>query len=51
VDIFFFGDMVWINKMNIAEDKKNAMTILSTNPCQMFISGKNQWMLTDNASF
>jgi hypothetical protein len=26
--------------MNIAEVKKNAMTILSTNPFRMFISGK-----------
>jgi len=26
--------------MNIAEVKKNAMTILSTNPYRMFISGR-----------
>jgi hypothetical protein len=34
--------------MNIAEVKKNAMTMLSTNPVRMFISGQECVSLLDN---
>jgi len=39
VDVFSSGGILRVNGMNIAEVKKNAMTILSTNPFRMFISG------------
>jgi hypothetical protein len=42
---FFKRYTVRVNGMNIAEVKKNAMTILSTNPFRMFISGKNASVL------
>jgi hypothetical protein len=39
VDVFSSGDIQsGVNGMNIAEVKKNTMTILSTNPLRMFIS-------------
>jgi hypothetical protein len=40
--------MVRVNGMNIAEVKKNAMTILSTNPSRMFISGPDATALMNN---
>jgi len=41
VDVFSYGGIFQVNGMNIAEVKKNAMIILSTNPGQMFISGQD----------
>jgi hypothetical protein len=46
VDVFSSsGIQSGLTGMNIAEVKKNAMTILSTNPFRMFISGAEEPVL------
>jgi hypothetical protein len=46
LDVFSSGGIQpGLTRMNIAEVKKNAMTILSTNPFRMFISGTNSGVL------
>ncbi|HCL82761.1 MAG TPA: hypothetical protein DIC22_02245 [Chitinophagaceae bacterium] len=52
VDVFSSGDIQsGLRGMNIAEVKNNAMTILSTNPIRMFISGADyactDWITQD----